>query len=200
DNRSIPHGAIHLVRTIFLWDGDFFERIEISSFALQPVAIAIDLAFHADYVDLFEVRGTARKERGRLLAPSITSDGVTLSYEGLDGVSRQTRIHFSVPPAEISNERAVFRFELQPQQQTSIDSRVSCIVSKKLVAEESFHGAFGKVHEAYEDYRGDITEIETSNPQFNDWLRQSRADLHLLLTQTPEGPYPYAGIPWLSCI
>src|SRR5678816_3100237 len=29
DNGAIPDGAIHLVRTTFLWDGDFFERIEI---------------------------------------------------------------------------------------------------------------------------------------------------------------------------
>src|SRR3954470_15878843 len=45
DNRIIPHGAIHLVRTIFVWEGDFFERVEISSFALQPVSLAIDLGF-----------------------------------------------------------------------------------------------------------------------------------------------------------
>src|SRR5215831_18143166 len=97
DNHTIPQGAIHLVRTIFLWKGHFFERIEISSFALQPVSFAVELVFQADYVDLFEVRGTSRKERGRLLAPSTATDEVILSYEGLDGITRQTRIHFSVP-------------------------------------------------------------------------------------------------------
>jgi len=88
ENRSIPHGTIHLVRMIFLWEGDFFERIEVSNFALQPVPLAIELEFQADYVDLFEIRGTPRMRRGRLLAPAISADGVILSYEGLDGVPR----------------------------------------------------------------------------------------------------------------
>jgi glycogen debranching enzyme len=200
NNGSIPHGAIHVVRTIFLWDGDFFERIEISSFALQPVSIAIDVGFQADYVDIFEVRGTARKRRGRMLEPTVTADNVLLSYEGLDGANRQTRIHFNLPPNEISSERAVFRLDLAPQQEKCIESRVSCLAGQKLMPEESFHGAFARVHDAYEHYRDGIAEIETSNPQFDDWIRQSRADLHLLLTRTPEGPYPYAGIPWFSCI
>ena len=36
------------------------------------------------------------------------------------------------------------------------------------------------------------------SPRFNDWLDQSRADMALLTTDLPTGPYPYAGIPWFS--
>src|SRR5438132_4461982 len=37
NGSSIPHGTIHLVRTIFLWEGNLFERTEISNFDLEPV-------------------------------------------------------------------------------------------------------------------------------------------------------------------
>ena len=46
--------------------------------------------------------------------------------------------------------------------------------------------------------RSEACEITTSNEQFNDWLNRSCADLHMMVTQTPDGPYPYAGVPWFS--
>ena len=40
--------------------------------------------------------------------------------------------------------------------------------------------------------------VQTSGRVFNEWLARSRADLALLTTELPTGPYPYAGIPWFS--
>lgn len=199
NDRQLPHGVIHLVRTSFLWEGEFFEQIEVSNFALQQVSLKLELAFGADYVDVFEVRGTNRKERGELLPPVVTPKNVVLSYEGLDKVVRKTVVHFSEPAQKISEERAVFLFELKAQEKKCLESKLSCLIEKKRM-DQTFGGAFAKVQAAYEDYCHDMTVIETSNPQFNDWIHQSRADLHMLLTRTHCGPYPYAGIPWFSCI
>src|SRR4029078_7383745 len=42
--------------------------------------------------------------------------------------------------------------------------------------------------------------VVSANDQFNAWVTRSIADLHMMVTQTPCGPYPYAGIPWFSTI
>src|SRR5262249_19466942 len=40
--------------------------------------------------------------------------------------------------------------------------------------------------------------IRSSSDLFNDWWRRSIADLHMMVSETPSGPYPFAGAPWYS--
>src|SRR6202012_4054416 len=49
-----------------------------------------------------------------------------------------------------------------------------------------------------EDRKRRCTDAYTSNESFNTWLSHSRANLDMLITETPQGLYPYAGVPWFS--
>ncbi|MCJ2127746.1 glycogen debranching N-terminal domain-containing protein [Methylobacterium sp. E-045] len=60
---------------------------------------------------------------------------------------------------------------------------------------------------AYRDARRDlrqltagITTIISSNDQFNEAACRATADLYMLASRTPEGIYPFAGIPWYSTV
>ena len=54
------------------------------------------------------------------------------------------------------------------------------------------------VHRNMRALASDCATIETSNVRFNETLCRSMSDLHMLMTSTPQGRYPYAGIPWYS--
>ncbi|GJD96797.1 amylo-alpha-1,6-glucosidase [Methylobacterium iners] len=60
---------------------------------------------------------------------------------------------------------------------------------------------------AYRDSRRDlrqltagITTVISSNDQFNEAACRATADLYMLASRTPEGIYPFAGIPWYSTV
>ena len=42
--------------------------------------------------------------------------------------------------------------------------------------------------------------VTTGNEEFNAWLGRSWSDLLMMIAQTENGPYPYAGIPWYSTV
>ena len=200
DGSKLLSGTIHLVRHIFLWDGECFEQIEIANFGLTPATFDLSSIFRADFADLFEVRGMTRERRGHSHEPAVDRDGVLLQYDGLDGVRRETDLRFGHSATEINGERARFSITLQPQEKTTFELRIACCVGAVPRRHEPYDGALRKIRSACDQFRASLTLIETSNPQFNGWIFQSQADLHMLITETPRGPYPFAGIPWYSCV
>ena len=89
DGRSLRARTIHLSRTKVLWAGACHERVEIRNFGLEPVVLPISCASRADFVDIFEVRGMHRPERGTALEPVVEDDRIVLAYDGLDQVRRR---------------------------------------------------------------------------------------------------------------
>jgi len=52
----------------------------------------------------------------------------------------------------------------------------------------------------YDDWGETCTLIETDNELFNQLLERSVLDMQMLMSPTPAGPIPVAGIPWYACI
>ena len=55
------------IRRELVLNGALFEEIEISNYSTTTVSFELSISYDADYVDLFEVRGFSRDERGKLL-------------------------------------------------------------------------------------------------------------------------------------
>jgi glycogen debranching enzyme len=188
---------LHIVRTIFLWRGTAYQRIGIQNHSESAASFDLTLVFDNDFADLFEVRGERRPRRGvgssKLLGPA----DVMLEYSGLDGRSRTTALHFDPRPTRLAVNAATYHLNLEPQQITSLFVAVSCNTPITHKPVPFRRGLLAHRREMRQSTAG-AASIETSNNIFNEVLCQSMADLNMLMTETPQGRYPYAGIPWYS--
>jgi glycogen debranching enzyme len=66
------------------------------------------------------------------------------------------------------------------------------------VGRAAVRAALANAHLSMRERKHATARLHSSNPLFNAWLDRSFADLSLLTTDLPTGPYPYAGIPWFS--
>jgi glycogen debranching enzyme len=188
---------LHIVRTIFLWCGTAYQRIGVQNHSENPASFDLTLLFDNDFADLFEVRGERRPRRGIGTSKLLNSSEVMLDYKGLDGKSRSTALQFDPSPTRLAVNAATYHLDLAPQQVRSLFVVASCNKPPALKPVPFFRGLLAHRREMRISTRGD-TSIETSNNIFNEVLCQSMADLNMLMTDTPEGRYPYAGIPWYS--
>jgi glycogen debranching enzyme len=189
--------VLHIVRTIFLWRGTAYQRIGLQNHGDRPASFDLTLLFDNDFADLFEVRGEARARRGVVSSKLLGPADVVLEYSGLDDRSRMTALHFEPRPTRLAVNAATYHLDLKPQQIASMFIAVSCnqpIMHKPV---PFFRGLLAHRREMRQSTAG-ATSIETSNNIFNEVLCQSMADLNMLMTVTPQGRYPYAGIPWYS--
>jgi len=197
DQLLVPQGTLHIARSIFLWQGRCHECCEITNYGCSRVEASLTLEFGADFVDIFEVRGTARPRRGDLLPPQVGADQVTIRYRGLDGVLREACFACSPAPAEMAASSMRFQLSIQSKQAVTLYFTVTCSCSGARTS-SSYGAARDQASEALHASTLDETEIYTSNEQFNDWVNRSFADLRMMVTDTPDGAYPFAGVPWFS--
>jgi glycogen debranching enzyme len=110
---------------------------------------------------------------------------------------RVTALHFDPRPTRLAVNAATYHVDLLPQQTSSLFVAASCNKPAPFKPAPFFRGLLAHRREMRQSTLG-ATSIETSNNIFNEVLCQAMADLNMLMTETPQGRYPYAGIPWYS--
>lgn len=198
DRLVIHQGKVHIFRAKLLWQGTLYEHLRLVNYGEVIINIRLDLHFAADYADIFEVRGVRRVRRGQLLAPVKSGREWLLSYRGLDDLTRRTRIVFSenMEPKDDHGVNCVV--PLTPHIEKDLYITVTCEQDAKPSTVLIYGQARDNYGKALKSAAGTAGSLYTSNEQFNDWINRSTADLQMLVSQTPQGPYPYAGVPWYS--
>src|SRR2546428_6457765 len=196
---ALAKDTYHVARAKFLWQASCYELFTITGYSesRRKLGLAVDCA--ADFADLFEIRGYRRSKRGGVTAHVQGPAEVRFEYQSLDGLARSTRICFAPQPASLDETRAEFELDLAARERRPIALTVQCLEGEQAAAaERRFFVVRRLARRTLAAAREAAPLIETSNAVFNSVLERSGADLAMLMTETPHGAYPYAGVPWFS--
>lgn len=194
--------------------GGFFEHIQVTNYNTHSVSFTMSLSLDADFLDIFEVRGTKREKRGNFLTylPNeehktleVVPKEIVLAYEGLDGSLMESRIQFDAfQPQNIQGYTAIWQLDLAAHESIGIEYRIhlftnNCSTSIVNVP-ENFTQA--KTEELLEEklWTDQITKIHTDNKSLNQVIDRAVQDIYLLKQTSKDHNFLSAGVPWFSTL
>jgi glycogen debranching enzyme len=198
ESTVTPQGAVHIERSRLIWQGQLHERLAITNYGDTEFALLLELAFAADFADIFEVRGLSRPRRGNQLPAVVGRACVQLGYEALDGAPLVCMMAFSPEPVEIGADHARFEVLLPRRAGRELYIEVGASATNAAAGQRRYRAAAAQARRHMRAKRSRGARLRTASPRFDRWLARSRADLALLETSLETGPYPFAGIPWFS--
>jgi glycogen debranching enzyme len=191
----LPRESLHVRRSKFLWQDCCYERFAVRNFDSHTHRCWLTFNFQADFRDLFEIRGMQRPRRGGMTS-SFTKERLSFRYQGLDGIERFTDIHLYPAPERLSEGGALYALSLKPGEQVAIILTIRCRPAEG--APPSYSVPYRAARRAAQRASCLGGTVTSSNALANRMLHRAGADLSMLITETPDGPYPYAGTPWFS--
>ncbi|MBS1997892.1 MAG: amylo-alpha-1,6-glucosidase, partial [Cyanobacteria bacterium SZAS LIN-2] len=222
---DLPANSLSIKREIVVDEKEIVsETITLENHLDRAVEVPLSLAFAADFADMFEVRGNKRVRRGFALPAQVTNApksltgrhfrrSVTLSYQGLDNIVRQTRISFSgagQQRVDLTESSATFNLVLEPKATVTLQARITTAEKGSHATNhgrrfdfartrpESAARIAARARRAYDKWTGKTARIATGNGDFNRLLERSLRDIYLLRQDTANGQAVAAGVPWFA--
>lgn len=196
----LPRGTLHVFRMAFLWQNVLYDKLRVSNFGMHPVHTILHIQFGADFLDIFQVRGTKREKMGELFRPEINDGSVSLAYQGRDGVLRQTILQFSPRPSKITQDTATFSIDLEPKQEVVLQVNIVGEHQRENGQVCDLDHATAAALQSIEQAHSQFCRVSSSGPFFDRWLTRAETDLQMMINGNPEGAYPYAGVPWYNTV
>jgi glycogen debranching enzyme len=202
DSFDLPENTIHIRREQLLASDILFDRYTFENFNRCPVKFTVEISCNADFVDVFQVRGVARADRGQYYQPVIESAGLIFSYRGRDNILRQTVVRMNPAPVEIKGDTARWELRLEPLGKTALEITVTpCVECKESRA--TLYEYDAQLHArraAFHEFDSTSTSFSSSNSVFDELLRNAMGDFHALRIPVGNEHIIAAGIPWFATI
>jgi glycogen debranching enzyme len=202
DSFEIPENTIYIRRQQLLNAETMFDRFSLVSFNRDDVDVTVELCFDADFVDVFQVRGTAREVHGTYYQPVHSSEGLSFYYLGRDNLLRHTRIKFSPPPTHTDDKSATWDLKLSSLKSAEIEVDITPIVGEKIKPHSDL-GFWAALHERrhrFSQWEHSSTRFHSNNSIFDTVLATAIGDYHALQIRDLDKKVLGAGIPWFATL
>src|SRR6267154_981709 len=200
ETYEIPENTVHIRREQLLSSETLFDNFSFENFNFQELELNIELAYEADFMDVFQVRGVAREKLGHYYQPIVRHDCIVFHYCGLDGVARETIIQLSPEPEMVDGTTARWKLRLPPFKRFQIRTTIVPHVEGK--RSRSVRPDFGQQlrmrREAITEWASHSTSFSASNSIFSDMVETCKADFHALQIPEAKERVIAAGIPWFA--
>src|SRR5262249_10561378 len=88
-DRRLAASTVHIGPVVVLGEDSLFAETTLRNYGSEAAELEFTVELDADFIDLFEVRGMQRQQRGTLLPVAPERDGPVFAYRGLDGITRR---------------------------------------------------------------------------------------------------------------
>ncbi|GGO21890.1 amylo-alpha-1,6-glucosidase [Micromonospora parathelypteridis] len=203
---GLPANAIGIRRRRFIGEG-MHERIELQSYAEQPVSIQVRLAVGTDFADLFEIKETVR-DRSHHITRSHAQDGSRLDFSYRNGTfEARTQVLADPPADQVKDDGLVWELHLRPTEEWLCDLQVPLRYDEMLSmpAKRGFGTAFNVEHDdPLARWQLAKPALQTDSDLLRNVYRKSALDLTALRTEMRLKNEPVAllsaGLPWFLTI
>ena len=159
------------------------------------------MRFGSDFENIVDVRAQRRVDAARARFERVERDSVTQGCLGADEVVRETVVDCHTAPDAISSDSLRYRLQIGSRGEKTIAIAIGCRSAKQPGADLHVTRARWPPPKSWRAPRaGRAARCKPSDAPFNSWLSRSAADLGMMLTATPQGRVPAAGLPWLDAV
>lgn len=201
-----PH-TIEVSRDRVVGEGAIHDVIAVTNFGAGPVHLSLELAFAADFSDIFVVRGIAEPPRPTTLPAELAeARRVALRSVARDGTQQTTLLGFSLRATRLTGEAARFDLDLDSGERRELAVEIAPRLGPA--------GPTGGGGRGVRDPRAILRERQREgrewlescteargDPVLERIVRRSLLDLKLLRTPLHGGlHYIAGGIPWFATL
>lgn len=218
DVDQLPPEKIQLKRESLLFD-QLYERFTLANYSARTLKITLTLTLAVDFRDMFEIRGIVPvQDEDATVQPTVEQGELVFARRDRSDHLLQTRLRIkgANPVFQIGDETTVVQLSwfVAPGKPQSFELELLSLIDRELAPPESsipssepnppetelhqtnFHESMLRLNHRAIEWNHRTTRFLSDNEDFNEMMARSSKDIRMLMTQTPEGRYMAAGIPW----